>query len=176
MKKRDLDIIESMCILIDTREQKNDHIKQWFMDNCIQYEKRKLDSGDYSFYIPKNEELNVEKDYDFRDKIAVERKNSVNEIVGNFAKDKDRLEREFIRHDGKMILMIEDVNFYQKLCNGNYRSSMVPASARGIFHTLVDRYDIQTYFVRKDMAGEFIYNCFYYYLRNKIKEKEDAKR
>ena len=169
-EKQKKQVLSSMCILIDNREKKNDHILDYLDGKGIHYKMKKLNCGDYSFYIPKDLDLSIPEDISFEKDVAVERKNSVDELVGNFASDKDRLEREFIRHNGKMVLMVEDEEFYRKLQQGEYRSEINNKSAVGIFHSLMDRYNIQPYFVSKKFAGQFIYYHLYYYLRNRIKE------
>lgn len=163
------ELLQSMVIIIDTREQKNSHILKYFDENDIKYISKKLDCGDYSFYVPANECFDISEDIWYNKDIVIERKNSVDEIVGNFATDKDRLEREFARHGGKMVLMIEEERFYDKLHKQDYRNNINSKSAVGIFHSLMDRYNIQTFFIKKELAGKFIYYHFYYYLRNKVK-------
>ena len=51
--------IDSMVILIDTREKLPNHITQAFDEYGVNWERRKLKSGDYSAYVPMNEELGI---------------------------------------------------------------------------------------------------------------------
>ena len=49
------ELISSMTILVDTREQKNNHITDYFDRKKINYKRKALNYGDYSFMIPANE-------------------------------------------------------------------------------------------------------------------------
>ena len=71
------ELINSMIILIDTREQKASHITDSFDKNKIAYKKKALDYGDYSFMIPANEKLSIPRDLAFSSEVVVERKASL---------------------------------------------------------------------------------------------------
>jgi ERCC4-type nuclease len=162
-------ILKSIVILVDTREHdgKNTHILNWFDENKISYEKAKLPYGDYSFKLPRNEEFGIIRDIHYTDDISIERKANVDEIIGNFANDRNRIEDEMIRHKGKMILLIEDGN-YSDIRNGNYKSKYNSKSAIGTLHSFSIKYNMPFMFISKEDIGCFIYCTFYYYLRSKI--------
>lgn len=160
-------ILKSICILCDTREKENSHIIQWFDDNEIKHDKVKLPCGDYSFMLPKNEEFGIVRDTYYMDQISIERKGSIDELIGNFATDRDRIEDEFLRHKGKMTLLIEG-GTYNDIRNGNYRSKYNSKSAIGTLHTFSERYNVPFIFLNKEDSGCFIYCSFYYFLRSLI--------
>jgi len=168
-EKEQKKILESINILVDKREKNNKHILQWLDSKKISYKNETLDYGDYSFFIPKNEELHIFRDYNFKNLISIERKNSTDEIVGNFAQDRNRFEDELLRHKGKMFLLIEDEEFYKKICNGLYKSKYNHKSALGTYHSFINRYSIFPSFIDKKYSGLFIYMTFYYFLRDYIK-------
>ena len=56
------ELLSGLVILVDTREQRNSHILKYFDSHKIPHKKRKLDYGDYSAYLPKNEELGIQRD------------------------------------------------------------------------------------------------------------------
>ena len=61
-------LLSNLCIVVDTREQVNQHIISYFDKKKIKYTVRKLDQGDYSCYIESNEEtipLGVIRDWYF---------------------------------------------------------------------------------------------------------------
>ena len=100
-------------IIIDTREQ-NLHILKQIESMGIQYVRRKLDYGDYSFEIG---------DISYEHKIVIERKGSLDEIIGNFTKGRERFRKEFERSKGcRVILMIEAT--MEQLEAHQYRSRM----------------------------------------------------
>ena len=55
-------IVKSIVILTDTREQKNDHILSWLDKKGIAHKSKALSNGDYSFFVPANPLLNIERD------------------------------------------------------------------------------------------------------------------
>jgi hypothetical protein len=119
--KTQINIIDKYIkIIVDSREQKNQHILNFFEVNNINYEIKKLDFGDYSFEMDDNNiigKINFEK---FR---VIERKNSLLELSGNLFKNRDRFERELNRK-GKtnFTLMIEETESIENIYKGYYRS------------------------------------------------------
>ena len=49
-------LLDNIVILVDTREQVNDHIISYFNAKKKKYKVEKLDQGDYSCYIESNED------------------------------------------------------------------------------------------------------------------------
>lgn len=47
-------LLSSMIVLVDTREQINEHVTAYFDKKKIAYTSMKLDTGDYSAMLPKN--------------------------------------------------------------------------------------------------------------------------
>ena len=161
-------ILSSMVILVDSREQKNQNILSWYDKKKIPYEEHKLDYGDYSFYIPANLDLSIQRDTYYDKNICIEKKNSVDELVGNFATNRNRIEDEFIRHKGKMILVIEDSS-YKDIYEGNYQSKYNSKSAVGTLHSFSERYNVPFIFLDKEYTAKYIFCTFYYYLRELYK-------
>lgn len=160
-------LLKTIVICYDGREQENKHVLNWFDENKIAHEKISLNYGDYSYKLPKNEAFGIFNDLYFFEDICIERKNSVDEIIGNFASDRNRIEDEFLRHKGYMILAIEDDN-YGDIRNGNYTSKYNAKSAVGTLHSFSLKYNVPFVFINKEDMGCFIYCTFYYYLRSQI--------
>ena len=163
-----------MTILVDTREHKgkNDHILNYFDAKGISWERRKIDYGDYSFYLPKNEELGIDKDYDFSNQIMVERKANLEELSGNHTKERIRLENEFRGAPPNKILLIENAT-YHDMVNGNYNTEYSPKAFWASMFTMWHRYNIPTIFLEdKKYTGQYIYGYFRYYLYEVLKEAD----
>lgn len=79
------DFMKKVTILIDSREQVNDHITAALSQLGIMYETRKLDYGDYSFIV---------EGKDFSSACVIERKGKIDELYGNITTDRDRIEKE----------------------------------------------------------------------------------
>lgn len=161
-------LLKTIIVLIDTREQENIHITDYLDKKKIIYKEMKLDHGDYTFYIPKNERLGVARDLYFNNVVTVERKGSLEELSGNFCNGRARIEEEFTRKKGKMYLMVEGAT-YEDIVKHNYNTEYNPVSFIATLDTYEARYGIQTSFTSKAAAGNFIYHKFKYYLREYLK-------
>lgn len=161
-------LLDSIVILVDTREQENGHILEYLNKKNIKYKKMKLEYGDYSFYIPKNTELGIVRDLYFKDVVSIERKGSLEELSSNFTVGRANIEEEFTRKSGKMYLMVEDAT-YEDIVKHNYKTKYEPKSFIATLKTYEARYNINTSFVSKVGAGNYIYYTFRYYLREYLK-------
>ena len=121
-------MLKEMIVLVDSREQKNAHILEYFQRQGIPYEVEKLDYGDYSCKLPASA---AGRDIYFHDSIVIERKNSLEEISGNLSKGRERFEAEFLkaRNAGaKIYLMIESPLGYTGIITHGYKTGMKPAA------------------------------------------------
>lgn len=143
------------AIIVDTREQDLHILKQLETMN-IQYVRRKLDYGDYSFEVG---------DISYEHKIVIERKGSLDEIIGNFTKGRERFRKEFERSKGcRVVLMVEAS--MEQLEAGQYRSRMKPRELKSFLHTWCNKFQLELKFVEKDKACDFILECFKQYYLN----------
>jgi ERCC4-type nuclease len=164
-------LLKSIVIIVDSREQDASHVTKWFDEKKIPHTEQKIDSGDYSFMLPAAPELGIVRDIYFTDKVSIERKGDLVELSGNFTNDRLRIESEFIRHKGKMILLIEDAE-YSDIIKHNYRTEYKPESFLATLHSFSERYDIPFTFMKdKKCSGQYIYFTFYYWLRNFLLHK-----
>lgn len=164
-------IVESMTILVDTREKENSAIlNAWDSARVpIKYKKKALERGDYSFMLPANEALDIPRDLYFDKEIIVERKGSLEEISGNLTKERDRLEKELALAPPKKVLLIENAN-YSDICTGNYRTEYNKKSFLASLHAFWQRYDIPVFFMPDPkFSGLFIWNYFKAYLREQLR-------
>jgi hypothetical protein len=167
---------ENLLILYDTREQQNKHILDYFNKNKIEYKKQKIDEGDYTAIITKCPEKGIYRDLYFP--VAVERKNSIDELAGNLAEETDthddiRLIRELQRAKTKGIkiyLIIEDKNGMEHIKEGKYRSLYKPKAFLGRLSSIQDLYLYDTIFTDSSNTGFEIYRKLYYSVRNFLKE------
>ena len=163
-------LLNSIVILTDTREKKNDHIIKYLDKQSINYKSKALDYGDYSFYLSENEEAGIVRDIYFNDEIVIERKRSLNELSSNLTHGRTQFENELIRSSNcKLILLIENVKGYQNIIKHNYRTEYKPKSYIGTIHTFRHRYNIETIFIDPAFSGNFIYYTMYYWLREYLK-------
>lgn len=164
-------LLSSIVVMVDTREKDghNDHILSYFDSKKIPWVKKALPYGDYSFYVPANEELNIPRDLDFSSQIIVERKANLDEFAANATADRDRIKKEFAQAPATKVLLIENAT-YGDMVNGNYRSQYSAKSYYGTIHSFWHEYNLPVVFMGdKNNSGKFIYGFLYYYLRNILK-------
>ncbi|MCB2297774.1 ERCC4 domain-containing protein [Clostridium tagluense] len=167
---------ENFMILYDTREQVNQHILDYFDKAKVKYKKQKIDEGDYTAIITKCPEMGIYRDLYF--KVAVERKNSIDELAGNFAEETDthddiRFERELERakHKGiMMFLIIEDKNGMDNIKTHNYKSLYSPQAFIGKLSSIQVKYLNDTMFEDKKNTGCEILRKLKYSVRYLLKE------
>ena len=156
--------LNSLTIICDTREKKDNHIKTYFDNKNIKYINKKLDFGDYSLqFIYKNEIIIFEKD------IVIERKANLEELSNNFTKTRKQLENELIRKkDARFILLIEKAS-YSQLASGNYATKYPKKSFVATLNTFKFRYNIEVEYINPLFTWNYIYYLFHYYLYNFLK-------
>lgn len=153
-------ILSSLVFLTDTREQKNDHIIDYFNSKGLNHEKRGLDSGDYSIMIPAIPELGIVVPQAFNKPIPggifIERKGSLDELAGNLGVYRERFTNEMERmKQAEKHLLIEDGN-WEQISAHNYRSQLKPESYLNSLVIFATRYNLKIHFVSKAMSGEMI--------------------
>lgn len=79
------EFMKKVTVLIDTREQKNQHITDVLGSLGIMWTAQKLDFGDYSFTADGR---------DFSHSCVIERKADIDEVYGNITADRERIEKE----------------------------------------------------------------------------------
>lgn len=161
-------------ILIDTREKDNKHIVDKMLTNNIKVDNKALVIGDYRIattegYIPP---------------VTIERKGSLDELIGNLLdKDKDdegnnRFIRELNRakeSNTKVILLIEDIDYYVKILTGTYRSNANPKAIRGMIMSLEAKYpNLSIVGIDKATSASYIHTTLYYHLRQKLKNYKEG--
>ncbi len=161
------EVLDSLTIIVDTREQVNTHVLDYFRKRDIQFKFQAMKTGDYSAMIPKNEELGITRDLYLA--AAVERKNGVDELVSSI-KDRTRFENELIRSQKiPFVMIVEDHEGYQKILNGNYRSKYNPQALLGSLKTFEARYNFSTVFISPNTTGNYVYHTLLYHSREFLK-------
>jgi ERCC4-type nuclease len=161
-------LLSSLVVLVDTRERDHEHIWRYFLQKDINFEEKKMDTADYSCYLPKNEDLGIMRPIFFTDSILIERKGSLDELAGNLTKDRTRFESELIRAKGTNIALMIEGATYSDLVMGRYRSEYNAKSFVATLATYSARYGLDVNFVEKELAGNWIYHRLYYAVREEL--------
>lgn len=144
-------LLDSAVIVIDTREQKNKHIIDYLDKRKIKWVNMKLDSGDYSIMLPNNKQVQFPELY-LNNFIVIERKKTLDELVGNLTNGRDRFFREFQRFNGKMVIMVEE-NSYKDVLTHNYRSQMNEVALNSSIMKISSEFGIETIWLN-DTTGK----------------------
>lgn len=162
------EILDSMIILVDSREKENKHILDYLDSNRTPYKVQKLEQGDYSVALPENKYVSHEMQ--FCNHVVVERKNSLEELSGNFS-ERTRFENELAELYDKKIktyLLVENSKI-DDIILGNYSTEYNKNAFSASFVSFMDRYNFTPIFTPKELSGKLIVMLLKYHLRNILK-------
>lgn len=162
--------LESMVLLVDTREQPTQKLKKRIAMTGLPAERKKLNAGDYSCKctLPDGTEL------DFSQKVAIERKMNLDELCSCFGSERKRFEREFQRaHDaGTKIYLLVEGGSWEKLYTAQYRSRMTPQAMVASINAFRCRYGMQLDFCKPEITGKLIRDILYRELKEYLEGSE----
>ena len=154
-QKEQDELLKSMTIVCDTREQKNDHVTKYFDSKKIPWI---------------NEKLGIIRDLYFYNDIVIERKANLEELSNNYTAERTRIKNEFANAPHKKVLLIENSS-YEMLVEGMYNTKYNPKAFWASTMSMWNKYDVPIMFIKDNKySGQFIYGYLYYYLYNLIKE------
>lgn len=160
-------ICKNIVILIDTRE-KSDHVEKWASHkNRCETKRIKLDQADYSFMLKAMPEFGIDQDLYFDREIAIERKNSLDELAQNFTKNRSRFEEELAMFNGKLAIVVSDT--WDNLFTGSYQSQYNRQAFIGTVQSFTHRYGVSFHMMSDLAFPVFVYTYFFYWLRSKLK-------
>lgn len=194
-------ILRNLVVLVDTREQANDHILEYFDSKKIAYKNQKLNYGDYSCMIPIGTFEGQTRDIYFTNDVVVERKFCIDELAMNL-KDKktnlkeinqeiiDLLGKEYLakvlksdynrfkqeltsinRRGIRFFIAIEDHLFDKHLDNHAYRALYEPETLKARLRGLEAEFNTVIRPVSKEKMGDLIYTTLKYGVRNILVHK-----
>ena len=142
-----------MVIQVDSREQKYEHVTNYFDSQGIKWVKSKCVVGDY---------VNLENPM-----VVIDRKKDLQEVAGNVCQQHDRFirELELAKELGyRMIILVEEPNITSltNVCSWyNWRRRTNPKAVSGktlykIMSTISQKYDVEWMFTTKTKCGERI--------------------
>lgn len=155
-------LVRSMEIVVDSREREDSatfkpRVKRLYELSGNLLERQKLNVGDYSCkgYLPDGTLL------DLTGKVAIERKESLDEAVGNLLTEKQRFERELTRAKDigeKVYFLIENASF-TKIYNGTFphHPFAKKQSVIGSLFSLMARYNLHLIFCKPEQTADIIY-------------------
>lgn len=161
------DSLESLTVLVDTREQDTLAFRRRMKALGCPYIRKKLNYGDYSVRCDKADLSSV---------VAIERKLDLSELANCYCRERERFTREFerAREDGaKLYLLIERGN-WEKAYDGDYRSKMAPSALVASMQAWLARYNCQILFCEAKTTGKLIRDILYRELKEYLEQKESG--
>jgi len=171
LKEKEIkELIDTIIVYVDSREKLPNHITECFDKYNINWEVKKLNSGDYSAILPKNDKYNT-PEIDLREELCVERKMSCSEIIQNLTRHKERFYKEFERSSAEIPILIEDS--FKNAATGKYKSTVTPNQFLGALFSFCRKNKTYFYFMEdKNYSALWIYDLFKYEIRNRLKNLE----
>lgn len=165
--------LESMEILVDTREQPSDRAEKRYASFSVPYHRQKLDYGDYTynFTLPNGKRLH-ESDTSVKGHCVIERKADLVELSNCFCQSRERFIREFERareNNAKIYLLVENAS-WENLLNGRYATRYNPQAYTASVMAFMARYDAQVIFCKSETAGRMIDRILYRELKERLEK------
>ena len=157
--------VESMVILVDTREQATEQLTQRLDTLGHQYRREALSEADYRVeYIADGSTVRLP--------VAIERKMNLDELATCFTSERDRFQAEMERLSEAGIhtyLLVEDGG-WEDIYRGKYRSKMYPGAFMGSLLWWMTHYKLNIIFCKHGTSGRLIGDIL------KYEVCEDARR
>lgn len=168
-------VLESMEILVDTREQDTKRARDRYKTFEVPFRRATLSYGDYTYNatLPGGRSI-----YDVSDTIspicAVERKMNLDELAGCFGRERKRFQGEFERaseHNSRIYLLCENAN-WENLINGKYRSKFNQKAFLASTAAWMVRYNLNVIFCKEETSGVLIREILYRDLKERLERGE----
>ena len=171
----EVQVLNSMEILVDTREQDTAKAEQRYKSFGVSYSRTTLAYGDYTanFTLLDGSQL-----YDTSNTISpicvVERKMNLDELAQCFTSGRERFEREFekaIANNCFIHLICEDGS-WEKIEGHKYRSKFPPKAFLASLTAWQRRYNIHVHFCSSLESGKLIREFLYRDMKERIEKGE----
>ena len=168
-------MLDSMKILVDSREQPTDKAKKRYETFGVPYERATLSYGDYTYNakLPNGEWL-YKPGETVAAPVVIERKMNLDELASCFTHSRERFKREFQRakdHNAKVYLLVENAT-WENLINGKYRSKFNSNAYLASLCTWIVRYDLCFINCKAESTGRIIKEFLYRDLAARIERGE----
>lgn len=171
----EMQILSSMEILVDTREQVTPKSTQRYNSFGVPYSRATLSYGDYTANYRL---LDGNWLYDISETIhpicVVERKMNLDELASCFTHSRERFEREFekARSQGCFIHLICEDGSFEKIEGHKYKSKYQPKAFLASITAWQRRYDIHFHFCSSLETGHLIKEFLYRDMKERLEKGE----
>lgn len=167
------EILSTFEVLCDTREKDTPEFRRRCEALEVPWSRAKLNYGDYAYNItfPDGKKL-----FDTENPIdplcAIERKESLTELSGNFTKNRDRFRREFERAEekGSRIYLICENGSWESVINGRYRTRFNPNAYMASLVAYAVRFNANLIFCKTETVPRMIREVLYRDLKERLEK------
>jgi ERCC4-type nuclease len=165
--------LDSMSILIDTREQPSDKAQKRYTSFGCPYRRQKLEYGDYTynFILPDGSELYT-SDMVIKPKVVIERKMSLEELSNNLTKERARFAREFERASGASVYLLIESGSWRHIMTGKYKTRFNSNAFFAGLTAFQARYRLQIVFCPPELSGRMIKEILFRELKERLEKGE----
>lgn len=168
------EVLDSMSILVDTREQPSKRAEKRYQSFSVPYQRMKLEYGDYAYNFSFRGSALYDGTHKVFPHVVIERKQDLNELSQCFCQSRDRFEREFMRaidNNASIYLLVEDAS-WENLINGKYKTRFNPAAYFSSITAWMARYNMKVIFCKSETSGKLIKEILYRELKERLQRGE----
>lgn len=164
-------VLDSMIVLVDTREQDTDRARRRYKQVGVPIRKRTLNYGDYTYnaILPDGTPIYPEDGTIQPKHCAIERKMDLDELAQCLTRYRKRFESEFQRaaDNGCRIYLLVENGCWDDIFHGMYQTKVNRNAFLGSLTAWMIRYNAQVVFCSEKTSGKMIYEI----LRRDLKER-----
>lgn len=164
------DILDSMVVLVDTREQPTERAKERYKKLGRPYRRCTLNYGDYTYNFEINGKLFFDESETIKPLCIVERKMNLDELANCLGRERKRFEAEMKRayeNNAEIWLLVENAT-WENLLNGKYRSKYSSKAMEASIIAWAIRYGMKIIFCKSETSGELIKEILYRDLKERL--------
>lgn len=163
--------LDSISILVDTREQDTKRARSRYESFGVPYKRATLAYGDYAYnaVLPDGHQI-YDPGRTIMPQCVVERKMSLDELANCFTHSRDRFRREFERakEAGARVYLVCENASWENLINGKYRSRFNPNAFVASITAYMARYGMTLIFCKEESSGRIIKEILYRELKERL--------
>lgn len=166
--------LKTFEILVDTREHETPEMLKRCNSFGVSWKRAKLNYGDYSYNAIINGKALYDSENPINPAAAIERKESLTELSGNFTQSRDRFKREFERAKeagARMYLVCENAT-WENLLNHKYRTRFHPNAYLASLTAYMVRYGVNLIFCKAETSGRIIKEILYRDFKERLERGE----
>lgn len=174
MESFDVDeILNTMVILVDSREQDTARARERYSRFGAPYRRAHLSYGDYCCNYRRDGAWRYDEEETVHPDVVIERKMNLDELAMCFSRERKRFTAEFERikaAGAKPYLLIENAT-WENLLAGKYKSKFNPKAFKASLSAWMARYNCTVITCKSETSGELIKEILYRELKERLQNE-----